>query len=115
LSGGAAAQPSSRRLDQWLWVARFVKSRTLAARLCTAGAVTMNGVKIRKANHPIRVGDVVTVPQGLMLRTVRVKALGGRRGPFTEARLLYDEAAAPVDVGELAPPWKPLLADAPST
>ena len=27
------------RLDQWLWFARFVKSRSLAARLCAAGAV----------------------------------------------------------------------------
>lgn len=109
--GGASPQPSSRRLDQWLWVARFVKTRSLAARLCTAGAVTLNGVVVRKANHAIRVGDIVVVPQGVLLRTVRVSALGGRRGPSSEARLLYDETAAPVRVTALTPAWKPLLLD----
>ena len=103
------AQSSSRRLDQWLWVARFVKSRSLASRLCTAGAVTLNGVMVRKASHAIRVGDVIVVPQGVLLRTIRVKALGCRRGPPSAARLLYDETAFPVYVRELTPSWQPLL------
>jgi ribosome-associated heat shock protein Hsp15 len=109
VSSGRVAQSSSRRLDQWLWVARFVKSRSLASRLCMAGAVTLNGVMVRKASHPIRVGDVVVVPRGVLLRTIRVKALGWRRGPPSEARLLYDEPAAPVYVRELTPSWQPLL------
>jgi ribosome-associated heat shock protein Hsp15 len=109
VSSSPVAQPSSRRLDQWLWVARFVKSRSLASRLCMAGAVTLNGVMVRKASHAIRVGDIVVVPQGVLLRTIRVKALGWRRGPPSEARLLYDETAAPVNVRELTPSWKRLL------
>ncbi len=28
-----------------------------------------------------------------------------------EAQLLYEEAAAPIIVSELDPPWEPLLAD----
>jgi hypothetical protein len=28
-----------------------------------------------------------------------------------EAQLLYEEAAAPIYLSELDPPWKPLLAD----
>jgi ribosome-associated heat shock protein Hsp15 len=103
------AQTFSRRLDQWLWVARFVKSRSLASRLCMARAVRLNGMIVRKGSHAIRVGDVVVVPQGVLLRTIRVKALGWRRGPPAEARLLYDETAAPVYVRELTPSWKPLL------
>jgi len=110
-SSDTAGQPTSRRLDQWLWAARFVKSRSLAARICAAGAVTLNGTRVRKANQEIHVGDVVVVPQGWLLRTIRVKALGGRRGPFAEARLLYDETAAPEQFSARAPPWKPLLAD----
>ena len=31
---GASAEGAGRRLDQWLWFARLVKSRSLAARLC---------------------------------------------------------------------------------
>ena len=73
--------------------------------------MTLNGTRVRKANQEIHVGDVVVVPQGWLLRTIRVKALGGRRGPFAEARLLYDETAAPEQFSARAPPWKPLLAD----
>jgi ribosomal 50S subunit-recycling heat shock protein len=105
-SGGAG-----RGLDQWLWFARFVKTRSLAARLCTAEAVTVNGATIRKANHTIRIGDTVIVPQGVFRRTVRVLALGLRRGPAAEARLLYEEIAA-LHRSELAPAWEPLLVDA---
>ena len=98
------------RLDQWLWFARFVKSRSLAARLCAAGAVTVNGSPVKKANHPVRMGDIVVLPQGGWQRTVRVVALGIRRGPAPEARLLYEEAAVSVRLADLAPAWMPLLA-----
>ena len=97
------------RLDQWLWFARFVKSRSLAARLCAAGAVLVNGSPVKKANHPIRLGDIVVLPQGGWQKTVRVCALGMRRGPAPEARLLYEEAAVSVRLTDLAPPWMPLL------
>jgi ribosome-associated heat shock protein Hsp15 len=100
-----------RRLDRWLWFARFVKSRSLAARLIAAGAVTLNGVAVRKANQAVRVGDRVSVPQGGFRRTVRVVALGARRGPAAEARLLYQETAAPVRFVPPAPDWVPLLAE----
>jgi ribosome-associated heat shock protein Hsp15 len=103
--------PPSRRLDQWLWFARFVKSRSLAARLCAGGAVSVNGVTANKANHMVRIGDAIAVPQGPYCRTVRVLALGTRRGPAPEARGLYEETAAPVRLSELAPAWTPLLAD----
>jgi ribosome-associated heat shock protein Hsp15 len=101
---------SKARLDQWLWFARFVKSRSLAARLCAAGAVTVNGSPVKKANHPIRMGDIVVLPQGGWQRTVRVLALGIRRGPAPEARLLYEEAAVSIRLADLAPAWMPLLA-----
>jgi ribosome-associated heat shock protein Hsp15 len=101
---------SKARLDQWLWFARFVKSRSLAARLCAAGAVTVNGSPVKRANHPVRMGDIVVLPQGGWQRTVRVVALGIRRGPAPEARLLYEEAAVSVRLADLAPAWMPLLA-----
>ena len=97
------------RLDQWLWFARLAKSRSLAGRLCAAGVVTINGTPARKANHSVRIGDVVVVPQGGWLLTVRVLALGVRRGPAAEARRLYDEAAAAIRCRDLEPAWVPLL------
>ena len=82
MSGGKASPArATRRLDQWLWFARFVKSRSLAAQLCTAGAVTVNGLTVSKANHMVRIGDAIALPQGALCRTVRVLALGWRRGP----------------------------------
>ena len=102
-------EPASRRLDQWLWFARLVKSRSLAGRLCAAGAVTLNGVAVLKPNHMVRMGDAIAAPQGGFRKTVRVLALGSRRGPAAEARLLYQEVAAPVRLADLAPAWEPLL------
>jgi ribosome-associated heat shock protein Hsp15 len=111
VKGSASPPPPSRRLDQWLWFARFVKSRSLAARLCTAEAVTVNGLVIRKANHTVRIGDTVVVPQGAFCRTVRVLELGLRRGPAAEARLLYEEIAVRSHRSELRLAWEPLLVD----
>jgi ribosome-associated heat shock protein Hsp15 len=107
----ASDRTDRARLDQWLWFARFAKSRSLAARLCTAGAVTLNGNPVGKANQAVRVGDVVAMPQGGWQRMVRVVALGVRRGPATEARLLYAELAPATRLRDVPAGWVPLLDD----
>jgi ribosome-associated heat shock protein Hsp15 len=99
---------ASRRLDQWLWFARFTKSRSLAARLCAAGEIEINGLAVAKPNHAVKAGDVVTLPQGPWRRTVEVLALGSRRGPAVEARTLFRETRA-VRQADLMPGWEPLL------
>lgn len=104
-----APERTKTRLDQWMWFARFVKSRSLAARLCAAGAVSVNGSPVRKANQSVRVGDVVALPRGGWQLTVRVLALGSRRGPATQARLLYEEAAAASRLCDAMPGWIALL------
>jgi len=108
-ANAAAPERAKTRLDQWLWFSRFVKSRSLAARLCTAGAVTLNGGAVTKPNQPVRVGDIVILPQGGWQRTVRVLALGGRRGPASEARLLYEETEAALRLRAVPSDWVPLL------
>ncbi len=108
---GRTPAPPSRRLDQWLWFARLVKSRSLAGRLCAAGAVTLNGVTVRKPNHTVRSGDAIAATQGGFRRTLRVLSLGSRRGPAAEARLLYEEITAPVRLSDVTPGWEPLLQD----
>jgi ribosome-associated heat shock protein Hsp15 len=110
-SGPGAPERAKARLDQWLWFARFVKTRSLGARLCAAGAVAINGVPVKKPNQSVRVGDLVVLPQGGWQLTVRVLSLGSRRGPATEARGLYEEAAAATRLRDLAPAWAPLLAE----
>jgi len=106
---GASAEVSGRRLDQWLWFARLVKSRSRAARLCLAGSVRVNQITLKKANQMVRIGDTIAVTQGAFCRTVRVLGLGARRGPPAEARRLYEEMSAPARLSESNPVWQPLL------
>ena len=95
----AAASPESdaesQRVDQWLWHARFFKTRTLAAKHCIAGHVRSGGSAITKAHHQVRVGDVLTFAQGRYVRVVKVLALAVRRGPAPEARSLYEDLKPP--------------------
>ncbi len=100
----------SLRLDKWLWFARFARTRSLAAKLCAGGLVTVGGAAVLKPGHAVRVGDAVTVRQGHMLRRVTVLALGERRGPPAEARLLYAEPDPPLPLGDgERVAWVPLL------
>ena len=80
-----------QRLDKWLWYARFVKTRSLAAKLVQDGFVRVNGQRVENAAKALAVGDVVTVAVARTTAVVRVEGLGERRGPAPEARLLYTE------------------------
>ncbi|HVG81765.1 MAG TPA: RNA-binding S4 domain-containing protein [Methylomirabilota bacterium] len=83
------------RLDKWLWHARFAKSRAVAAELCQSRRLRIGGEVISKPHRLVRVGDVLTFPAGGHIRTVRVAALGARRGPAAQARTLYQDLAPP--------------------
>ncbi len=91
--GGSATQ----RLDKWLWYARIAKSRTLAAGLVSRGKVRINRVRAEKPSQAVRRGDVVTAAVGRTIRVLKIEALGKRRGPAAEARLLYEELTAAED------------------
>jgi ribosome-associated heat shock protein Hsp15 len=82
---------SWQRLDMWLWCARFMKSRGDCADWVAAGGMRLNRQVTDKAHARLRVGDVLTLPLRGSVRVVRVLALADRRGPASEARLLYDE------------------------
>lgn len=91
----ADPQGETLRADKWLWFARFFKSRSLAAEVCKAGRLRVSGAKVAKPNHSVRVGDVLTFPQGRHIRVVRILALGERRGPAPEAQQLYEDLQPP--------------------
>jgi ribosome-associated heat shock protein Hsp15 len=103
------SEPLSLRIDKWLWFARMAKTRSLAARLCAAGLVTVEGAVVTKPNRAVRVGESVTVVQGRMRRGFVVAALGERRGPPAEARLLYAEVEPPTPAQNSDMQWTPLL------
>ena len=81
------------RLDKWLWAARFFRSRALACEAIDKGRVSVNGVTA-KASRELRPGDVVSLRQGALSRTVVLKGLSERRGPASVAQALYEETPA---------------------
>jgi len=85
-----------QRLDKWLWFARFAKSRTLAAKLVAEGFVRVNGQRVDNPAKSLATGDVVTLALHRATVVLRVEALGQRRGPAPEARLLYSSLEAPL-------------------
>lgn len=100
---------ATQRLDRWLWCARFAKSRSIAARLCTSERIILGGATVQKAHHAIRVGDRLTLRFGRFERRIEVLALAQRRGPASEARTLYSESEPPIPVPVRAEVWSPLL------
>lgn len=91
------------RLDKWLWFARVVKSRTLAATLVEEGKVRLNRERTTKPSQTVRVGDVLTISVGPRVRILEVAAIGVRRGPASEAQTLYIDRAPPLPRSEPSP------------
>ncbi len=79
------------RIDKWLWQARFFKTRSLAAKQVTAGHVRLNGQRALKPAQAVGPEDVLTFPQGRIVRVIRIEKLGDRRGPAPEAQTLYTD------------------------
>lgn len=99
----AADSPGSQRVDRWLWFARVVKSRTLAAGLVEDGRVRINTVKAEKASQLVKLGDVLTLTVGPRLRILKVRAIGHRRGPPAEAQGLFEDLTPPPPPREATP------------
>ena len=86
-----AHHESCLRLDKWLWYARFFKTRVLASKAISNGRFRLDGDVMSKPHRQARCGQVLTFNQGTRIRTVRIQALGARRGSASEAALLYDD------------------------
>jgi len=111
----AGPPDAAMRLDRWLWCARFFKSRTQSAKLCAGSRVRRNRRVLTKASATVRIGDVLTFPQGGQVRVVRVRALPSRRGPAAEALTLFEDLAPAVPaapaLGRAAGSGRPTKAD----
>lgn len=81
------------RIDVWLWRARFVRTRSLAAAMVERGTVrlTHHGVQTRldKPGRCVHVGDTLVFALGGRLIELTVETLGDRRGPAVDARGFY--------------------------
>ncbi len=83
---------SGVRLDKWLWAARFFKTRSLATDTVSGGKIKLNGAPTKPARE-IKAGDRLDIFNGDTRWEVIVLALSEKRGPASEARLLYEETA----------------------
>lgn len=66
------------RIDKWLWAVRLFKTRTEAADACKGGKVKVNNEAV-KPSREVKIGEVITVQQGIIKRTVKVKELLEKR------------------------------------
>ena len=78
------------RIDKWLWAARFYKTRTLAVEEIDKGRVQVNGQQAKPARE-VKAGDIVTLRQGPVIRTLVVRGISGQRGAAPVAQQLYEE------------------------
>ncbi len=101
MNDGEISSGSSQRIDKWLWFARVIKSRTLAADLVVAGKVRLNRIRLEKPSQLVKTGDVLTIALGTRVRILEVRAAGVRRGPAVEAQALF------VDLTPAPPPRDP--------
>src|SRR3954452_7953759 len=89
------------RLHKWLWAARLVKTRGLAAEAIAGGRVHLNGARA-KPSKEVRPGDRLEITVGQVRREVVVRGTAERRGPAREAQLLYEETPESVAARERA-------------
>jgi ribosome-associated heat shock protein Hsp15 len=82
--------PGAVRLDKWLWMTRFCKTRALAQKLANKGRIRINGRVVDKPHALVRAGDVLTLPLPAGVKVLKVRRLPERRGPASEAQASYD-------------------------
>lgn len=90
-SGNGASPTERQRLDKWLFFSRAIKSRTLAQKFVESGAVRVNSQRTESPDHKVGPGDVLTMMLHNRVTVWRIRDAGTRRGPASEAALLYED------------------------
>ena len=80
------------RIDKWLWAARFFKTRSLATEAVNRGHVQIDKHDVKPARD-VRAGDVLTIWQAKLPRTVVVMGISEQRGSAPVAQQLYVETS----------------------
>ena len=86
---------SRQRIDKWLFFARMVKSRSLAQLYVQNGNVRVNGERVVQPSYNLKAGDRVELSLERRDIILIVRATGERRGPFEQAKLLYEDLTPP--------------------
>ena len=89
------AENNEVRLDEWLWAARFYKTRSIAKAMIEGGKVHYNGQRA-KVSKNVEIGAMIKLRQGSDEKEIEVIALSDQRRGAPEAQLLYQETAQSV-------------------
>jgi len=106
---GGETQPASgsrQRIDKWLFFTRMVKSRSLAQSHIQSGHVRINGERALQPSQMVKTGDRVELALERRDVVLIVKSGGERRGPYEEARLLYEDLTPPPDEAKRLTPYE---------
>ncbi len=79
------------RLDNWLWAARFFKTRSTAVEAIDAGHISVNGERSKPAKM-LKAGDRVVVRKPPFEHAITVKGFAVMRGSAAVAATLYEES-----------------------
>ncbi len=97
-----------QRLDKWLFFTRVTKTRSLAQKLIKGGHVRVDGERKIQPSQNIAPSMVLTIAYANRIRVYRVLEPGTRRGPASEAALLYEDISPPVPLKDRPLP-KPFI------
>ncbi len=79
------------RLDKWLWVARFYKTRKLAADAIAGGKVHLNQQRT-KPGKEVKIAALLTISKDNFRWDITIIGLSAQRRSAKEAILLYEES-----------------------
>lgn len=89
-----------QRIDKWLFFARIAKSRSVAQAKIFSNQVKLNGTVVSQPSRLVHPGDRLEIQGERGVLVLEIRQSGARRGPYEEARLLYEELASPDRPGE---------------
>ena len=86
----SARASSAQRLDRWIWHARIVKTRTIAAKLVSEGYVRVNSERTEQPAHAVKPGDILTIALPVRIRVLKVTGILPRRADASTAKDTYE-------------------------
>ena len=93
------SKEETQRLDKWLWIARFFKTRGHAAAAVSGGKVQVAGERVKPSRH-VGPGTPLEIRRGPVQWQVVVRSVARHRRPGSEAALLYEETPESIEQRE---------------
>ena len=87
------------RIDKWLWVARFFKSRQISIDAVNAGRVEVNGERV-KPSKMVKAGDQLLLRKPPVEYLLTIQGTSDKRGSATVAKTVFEESSASIAARE---------------